>query len=199
MLEATWGLSQSAFLDGLHKSGFLLVQDIDPKKFQMIATKLEGSPLREGRLASKQGPSQQNEHIRNDTITWVDLQTPALKEFQDLLLQLKNIMNRDFFWSLREIEIQYAVYPSGGFYKKHLDQPRHSQDRKITFIYYLNSEWTLRDGGELVLYNPENPVQELQRILPQGGQWVFFQSERIPHEVLYTYRQRKSLTGWFRA
>ena len=63
----------------------------------------------------------------------------------------------------------------------------------------MNRDWQPDDGGALVIYDPANEQRELQRIQPEFGTLVLFASERFPHEVLPTRRQRLSLTGWLKS
>jgi SM-20-related protein len=66
----------------------------------------------------------------------------------------------------------------------------------LTFILYLNENWTAADGG-LLRFWPDERTAALE-IEPAGGTLVTFLSDRFWHEVLPAQRQRLSLTGWFR-
>ena len=61
-------------------------------------------------------------------------------------------------------------------------------------ISYLNSDWIISDGGQLVIHQNEIP----QNIDPVQGKTVFFKSNEIEHEVMITHKRRMSITGWLK-
>jgi SM-20-related protein len=85
-----------------------------------------------------------------------------------------------------------TVYPPGSFYKRHLDQFRKDDHRKLSVICYLNEDWHEEHGGQLRMYLPEETVD----FLPLAGRLVCFRSDQIEHEVIAGTRERRSLTGW---
>lgn len=135
--------------------------------------------------------------IRNDQINWFDEQ--HLNEFQQtylcVLQQLQDALNKRFFFGLSEFEVHFALYASGAFYKRHLDQHKNQDTRVLTVITYLNEKWTEKDGGELCLYLEND---QLVKVQPEAGTLVCFLSAEYEHEVLPAKRDRSSLTGWFR-
>lgn len=137
-----------------------------------------------------------NKAIRGDQILWLDNESSngAEQQFLGTISELSQYLNYTCFTGIRSWEFHYALYPVGAFYKRHLDQFQQSQNRKFSFILYLNDNWQPEDGGELVLYLPEGE----QRILPEGGRCIVFRSDLIEHEVLPARRERMSLTGWLR-
>jgi SM-20-related protein len=75
-----------------------------------------------------------------------------------------------------------------------------SSHRIVSAIAYLNPDWEVeRDGGQLRLYLGEADTPPFEDVAPLGGQLVCFMSDRFPHEVLPTLRERLALTGWFTA
>ena len=138
--------------------------------------------------------------IRGDSILWLEpeSQYPASQEIFQLTGLMQQALNRYFFLGLKQMELHYARYASGTGYARHLDQHKNTAFRKITLVSYLNPDWSEADGGELVLYDPESPLQEIQRILPIAGRTVIFRSDLIEHEVLPCQKPRWSITGWFR-
>lgn len=138
--------------------------------------------------------------IRGDSILWLDTADhyPATQEIFTLTKMMQDAFNQYFYLGLKHIELHYARYGSGKGYTRHLDQHHQTFHRKITFITYLNPEWRQEDGGELVLYDPLKPSEELQRVLPIAGRTVIFRSELLEHEVLASKKPRWSVTGWFR-
>lgn len=133
--------------------------------------------------------------IRRDVVLWLeDNETGAVAEFLTWLADLRSELNRELFLNLVEAEIHFAVYPQGGFYRKHIDNFRGRSARLVTVILYLNQAWQPRDGGELRLYLEDRALD----ISPEAGKLVLFLSERFEHEVLPTEKERLSLTGWLR-
>lgn len=135
--------------------------------------------------------------IRNDSIFWIDessaseLQLKYLSHMDELMV----FLNRELYLGLKEFECHFAHYKKSGFYKKHLDQHQQSQKRLISAVFYLNQP---KAGGELVIYNKDNPEEIETKITPKPGTFVCFLSNQIYHEVLPTEDERFSLTGWFR-
>jgi len=144
---------------------------------------------------------QVNQNIRKDWIHWLDPKDEkslaTLMVFVQRLRKLMDHINQTCFLGLKDVEMHYAVYPQGAFYKRHLDQFKGNDHRRLTFLCYMNDHWQTNDGGLLRLYlkeadNRERPFD----ILPAGGRLVCFRSDDLEHEVLACHRQRYSLTGW---
>lgn len=139
---------------------------------------------------------QHNTAIRGDSIFWLDPSsvTGAESAYLDILDQLMRYLNETCFTGLNGCECHYAWYDTGSFYKRHLDQFRSDTGRKYSVILYLNENWKEDDGGQLVIYKNNEAI----RIRPEGGTLVFFQSDRLEHEVLPAMRPRMSVTGWLK-
>lgn len=142
----------------------------------------------------KQSDFQINESIRGDYIRWIDKNTvaPAVKVYIDRIIEMMRFINRALFLSLRDIEVHMTVYPAGAFYKRHLDQFKPGDHRKLSVICYLNKDWTGDLGGQLRMYLETGPVD----VLPIAGRLVCFRSDLIEHEVLPSKKERLSITGW---
>lgn len=152
--------------------------------------------------------SQVQSQIRGDHIFWLDPDhlTQSQKNIFEVLETLKKSFNEHFYLNLKNFEYHLTYYPVGTHYEKHKDSFSGEvapgvivKQRKISFVLYLNKEWALEDGGELVLYaNEDMPKNntELLRILPVRGRSIFFLSEEFPHEVLTNHKERFSFTGW---
>lgn len=136
--------------------------------------------------------------IRNDHTLWLTGRTDAPRQFLSRMEELRLELNRELFLGLFEYEAHYALYPPGGFYKKHLDSFRGAKNRVVSTVSYLTPGWREEDGGHLVLYHPENDALSIQKITPCAGTLAVFLSEEIPHEVLPPVRERASIAGWFR-
>lgn len=140
--------------------------------------------------------------IRGDKILWIDEANANSAErlFFEKVNNLTSYLNRTCFLGILQKEFHYAIYPSGTFYKRHLDTFQNDDRRKLSFVFYLNEEdWKAEYGGELVLYlNKEGQTTE-KVIYPLPGRVVIFESQSIEHEVKpVLQRQRMSITGWLK-
>ncbi len=192
-------LSQfEAIADGLANEGIAVADDFltEEEVAAIVATDEFKNALLRFRKAGfgKQQEKQINEGIRGDYIQWVDHATASLPVVQYLqrLLQLTAFLNRSLFLSLKEQEVHMTIYPAGSFYKRHLDQFKKDDHRKLSVICYLNENWKEEEGGQLRVYLPEGE----RDFFPDGGRLVCFRSDLLEHEVLPATRERLSLTGW---
>jgi SM-20-related protein len=135
-----------------------------------------------------------NEAIRGDYIQWLDKNTapPPAKVYLDRLKDLVHFLNQSLFLSMKDFEAHMTIYPVGSYYKRHLDQFKHDDHRKLSVICYLNKDWKPEHGGQLKMYLPDGNID----VLPTAGRLVCFRSDQIEHEVLPATRERLSLTGW---
>jgi SM-20-related protein len=142
----------------------------------------------------QKGEKQINAEIRGDYIHWID-RTTAHAPIQAYLSKLNELMafvNRSLFLSLKDYEVHLTVYPPGTYYKRHLDQFKKDDHRKLSVICYLNENWKENEGGQLRIYLAEGTID----VLPQAGRLVCFRSDLLEHEVLAATRERMSITGW---
>lgn len=139
-------------------------------------------------------------NVRGDFIHWMSdtTTTPAQQTYLQRLEQLRRAFNQTLYLGLFEFEGHFASYPSGAFYRKHLDQFQHDSQRALTAILYLNHNWTEDDGGQLRVYLEGESEVVYRDIQPKAGTLVTFLSARYWHEVLPAKRERLSITGWFR-
>jgi SM-20-related protein len=135
-----------------------------------------------------------NEAIRGDYIQWLDKESAPepTKIYLNRLHDLIQHLNQALYLSLKDFEVHMTIYPIGSYYKRHLDQFRHDDHRKLSVICYLNENWTAADGGQLKMHLKTGE----QEVLPLAGRLVCFRSDQIEHEVLPASRERLSLTGW---
>lgn len=138
--------------------------------------------------------SQINEAIRGDYIHWLDRNTAshAVNVYLDRLNELREFLNHALFLSLKDQEVHLTVYPVGTFYKRHLDQFKKDDHRKLSVIFYLNEDWKEEHGGQLRLHLPSGEKD----IFPLAGRLVCMRSDQIEHEVVAANRERLSITGW---
>lgn len=190
--------SFNTIADGLATDGFSVIDNFLSEAEVKAITSLDG--FRNGLLHFKkagigrQQDKQINETIRGYYIQWIDKTTAP----QPLHLYLKQIddlrmfLNQSLFLSLKDAEIHQTIYPVGSYYKRHLDQFKKDDHRKLSVICYLNENWQEEEGGQLRVYFP----QGTKDIFPVAGRLVCFRSDLLEHEVLPATRERLSLTGW---
>ncbi|HEY3429530.1 MAG TPA: 2OG-Fe(II) oxygenase [Cyclobacteriaceae bacterium] len=134
------------------------------------------------------------EGIRGDYIQWLDKKNspPSILIYLNRLDNMIQFLNQALFLSLKDYEVHMTAYPVGSFYKRHLDQFKQNDHRKLSVICYLNNDWKEEHGGQLRMYLPDHSLD----VLPTAGRLVIFRSDQIEHEVLPATRQRLSITGW---
>ncbi|WP_416140831.1 2OG-Fe(II) oxygenase [Halomonas sp. HK25] len=136
--------------------------------------------------------------IRGDAIHWLDRESLAQRRYLSAMGEVQQALNQALFLGLFEYEAHFAHYPTGAFYRKHLDSFRGRANRVVSTVGYLNPDWPEDGGGEMVLYAPDAPGLEVARARPAAGTFACFLAERVPHEVLPTRLPRASIAGWFR-
>jgi SM-20-related protein len=142
---------------------------------------------------------QQNKLIRGDEILW--LQTDTI-ELSEIALLSKNqlfidYLNKTCYLGITGSEIHFAKYGKGKFYRRHRDAFQSKNGRVLSIIYYLNKSWVEKDGGNLLIFTNKNNVETTITINPIAGRMVCFESDKLDHEVLETFVDRLSVTGWF--
>lgn len=133
--------------------------------------------------------------VRGDRLCWLD--PPLVAAEADLLARcesLRSALNAALTLGLFDLECQYAIYPPGGAYVRHLDRSSAGAERVLSVLLYLNEGWTADDGGALRLYTGSGTLE----VLPESGTLVIFESARFEHEVRPARRERLSVAGWFR-
>lgn len=187
-----------AVADGLAENGYAVVDNfltadevnniLSLDEFQHSTTLFKKAGI------GKNQDLQINEAIRGDHIQWIDKNSAPnpLLTYLGRLDELIQFLNQSLFLSLKDSEVHMTIYPTGTFYKRHLDQFKKDDHRKLSVICYLNNDWTTPHGGALRMYLPEKSLD----VLPISGRLVCFRSDQIEHEVLPATRERLSLTGW---
>jgi SM-20-related protein len=187
-----------AIADGLAEHGYAVADQflsqaevnniLSEGKFQA-----SGDEFKKAGIGNKQS-LQIQEAIRGDYIKWLDktTSTGAVQVYLNRLDELIKFLNQDLFLSLKDFEVHQTVYPVGSYYKRHLDQFKKDDHRKLSVILYLNIDWTAQQGGQLRMYLPGGPKD----FLPLSGRLVIFRSDELEHEVLPATRERLSITGW---
>ena len=142
------------------------------------------------------------EEVRGDFILWLNEQTPD--EVEAMYFQKMNefiaYVNRTCFLGIKEGEFHYASYPVGTGYQRHLDVFHKDTRRTLSVVLYLNEkDWTPANGGELVLFLPDEEGKEREEIVyALPGRLVIFDSKSIEHEVRTVHKPRYSITGWLK-
>jgi len=176
---------------------FLTIEEVDSLLSRIRVLNNEGD-LKEAGIGKAQ-QFQVNQEVRKDKIHWLDPKDDhaATRHVSDRLSILMRWINRTCFLGLKDFEMHLTMYPKGAYYKRHLDQFKANDHRRLTFLCYLNKNWTKEDGGLLRLYLRDTEQREKALdIVPFAGRFVCFRSDLLEHEVLICHRERYSLTGW---
>lgn len=134
--------------------------------------------------------------LRGDVISWLDHARAADHLYLVFMEALRVALNRQLYLGLLHYDCHYAIYGAGARYDRHLDALAGHKNRLLSTVLYLNSDWAVTDGGELLLYRGAD-LSPVASILPRPGLMVLFLSEDFPHEVLAASRSRHSIAGWF--
>lgn len=194
--------TQVALVDALVEQGWYVGRGIiDPGLCEALNNEVLHRAAYNGLDDAGIGRGQQHllrKDIRGDAIHWLDRESAAQRRYLNAMRELQQALNQALFLGLFEYEAHFAHYPPGAFYQRHLDSFRGRANRVISTVGYLTPNWPSDGGGEMVIYHPDNPSQEVARVLPEAGTFACFLSETIPHEVLPTRCSRTSIAGWFR-
>lgn len=209
MRISTHSTNFEELVDHIAEHGFCVVNDFLPEA-TVSALANEAQTLKQAEVMQEAGVGREHlsvlKEIRSDSIYWLneDATTAAQRDYFEQMENLRLNLNQHLYLGLFGLESHLAVYPEGGFYKKHLDcfasQNPHKPQRKISCIVYLNQDWDMQDGGQLKLYLNETDESDKYKSLlisPLAGRAVIFLSDTFYHEVMPTYKERVSLTGWF--
>lgn len=197
-MNVTFSDKLSQVADGIAETGYAVINDfLSPEQVNSI---LQLDEFKTGLLQFKKagiGQKQEkqiNEAIRGDYIEWIDRTTAPqpLQTYLTKLNELISFVNQTLFLSLKDYEVHMTIYPAGAYYKKHLDQFKKDDHRKLSVICYLNMNWKEEEGGQLRIYRQKESLD----VLPVAGRLVCFRSDLLEHEVLPSTRNRLSLTGW---
>lgn len=188
--------------DGLSKNNYAVVPDFltDAEARAILDILIACEQEGEMKKAGIGGPDERrvNQEIRGDKIRWIDPSSalPPAQVYISRIRELMQFINRSCFLGLKDFELHYTFYPKGTFYKRHLDQFKHNDHRRLSFICYLNLNWQPSHGGQLRLYLPVEGTERSEDIAPTAGKLAVFRSDLLEHEVLPVEVERYSLTGW---
>ncbi len=133
--------------------------------------------------------------VRGDHLAWLDGVPSEAAPYLAWREAIRVRLHEGAWLRLDAGETQVACYPPGRGYARHVDAPRGSTARRVTVILYLNDEWRPEDGGALVAHLDAGP----RVVTPLLGRAVLFLSDRVPHEVLPSRRERWAVTTWMRS
>jgi SM-20-related protein len=197
-MDSTFSDKLTALVDGIASDGFSIVDDfLSEEEIDSILNldEFKNSLLQFKKAGIGNNDTKQiNEGIRGDYIQWIDRATAPIPLFNYLskLKELITAVNQGLFLSLKDYEVHLTNYPKGSYYKRHLDQFKKDDHRKLSVICYLNKDWKVEEGGQLRIYDQDKALD----VLPIAGRLVCFRSDLLEHEVLPATRPRLSLTGW---
>ncbi len=184
--------------DGLAEHGYAVVDQFLSQQeveaiLQVKEFQSEGATFKKAGIGNTKS-LQIQEAVRGDYIQWLDKKDspPSVQVYLNRLEELVQYLNRTLFLSLKDVEVHMTVYPTGSFYKRHLDQFKQEDHRKLSVICYLNNDWKEEQGGQLRMYLSDRSLD----VLPLAARLVIFRSDQIEHEVLPATHPRLSITGW---
>lgn len=186
-----------SWLDELAQKDFVVIdnylsEDLYTRLFHFFEAKRKENELSKAGIGAL-GEYTIASEIRGDYVYWLNPDTDIeLKPIQSQLNELVNMVNRYLFLSISDFEYHLAYYPEKTFYHKHLDQFKQRNNRQLSFVLYLNSNWEIGDGGELRIFREDGEID----IQPVKNRLILFKSSVVEHEVLLTSKGRYSLTGW---
>lgn len=140
-----------------------------------------------------------SDEIRGDQIYWLNHLEVDVAEnrFFSKMASFISYLNNTCYLGIKGEEFHYTKYQSGKFYRRHRDSFLHKKNRILSVILYLNCDWKLADGGNLIIYQLKDSIETAIEINPIAGRLVCFESDKLDHEVLETFADRLSVTGWF--
>ena len=187
----TWDLEQ--VFNSLDEHGFALIDDAYPLEF--LAQVRQECILNLGEFREAAIQNGVVSRIRSDHILWIDEQLPIASQHTQALLALGYAFNQNFYSNIREIEAHFASYQAGEFYALHRDNPQQKNNRILSCVFYMHTEWHSSWGGQLRLQDKHDNWHVIE---PAPNRLAIFQSDLL-HEVLPAQQQRLSITAWLRS
>lgn len=197
MIQPTTGVDwpvrfTEMLLDQLAQTGLIVIDEVLPPVLLSQLHGLSREPV--GYRAAQLIADGVQQQIRSDATRWLDTKDAAAANYLQLLETLGGHLNSQLFLGIRWAEAHFACYQAGQFYAPHRDNPKNSQVRAISTVFYLNPDWQADQGGQLRLVDRQGLTHE---ILPQDNQLVIFDSDLL-HEVCPATQVRYSIAGWLR-
>ena len=191
-------------IEGVLANGYAICDDfLDKTEVQNLLktfhTRYQAGKFKEASIG-KQSEVHQAKLVRGDEILWLESDTSNSAErcLLDRNQAFMDYLNRTCYLGIVDAEIHFAKYAIGKFYRRHRDTFQAQKGRVLSVIFYLNQNWIPENGGNLIIYIPENRSEKAITINPIAGRLVCFESEKLDHEVTETFAERLSVTGWLR-
>ena len=186
----------SDIADALVEHGYIVIENaLSSNLSEKLLQNIDEDLFKNAGISSK-SDRHLDKSRRRDKIEWLNENEPSQKEFLNFIKNLQEFLNRELYLGLTYYEAHFAIYDDGDFYEKHLDAFKNYKNRVVTTVYYLNDNWNLDDGGELIIYNSKE--EKIKTVIPKADTLVLFLSEKFPHEVKVANKKRYSIAGWFR-
>ena len=185
--------------DALAGPGYVAVRLTDTEMLTALRQEAKALWLEEALTPAGIGRAEDHEliaRVRRDKTKWLDGSSPGQIAYLAFAEALRRDVNARLMLGLFAFEAHFAVYESGGFYKRHVDSFRGARNRVLSTVLYLNPDWREGDGGHLRIYGEGDRV--LSELRPEFATLAVFLSEEIPHEVTISHRERFSIAGWHR-
>ncbi len=190
-------------IEGLLANGYAICDDFLSASevsglLESFSSRYESGTFKEAGTG-KLGEVSKTGLVRGDEILWLESSSivPAERVFIDKNQALIDYINSTCFLGIKDSEIHFTKYGIGKFYKRHRDTFQSQKGRVLSVILYLNQSWVPEDGGNLVIYVEKDKQETAITISPIAGRLVCFESEKLDHEVMETFRDRFSVTGWY--
>jgi SM-20-related protein len=186
--------------DALQNHGYIKLTEFLPA---WLATQLQQEAERLSSISFKpagigrQNNLQLDTQIRTDSTLWLDGESMQQQAYLQCMEQLRVDLNRRLFMGLFDFECHFSHYADGDFYRRHIDAFKGRSNRILSTVFYLNANWHMKDGGELLLYADAQP-SPLLIVPPLFNSCIIFLSDVFPHEVLTSHSDRYSIAGWYR-
>jgi len=185
--------------DALSLDGYIILKDVLKQELvQSLYVRIKSLESLSLAQVGRGSERQKSMSIRSDKTLWLEGIDEGEKDYLEQMESLRLSMNRELFMGLSAYEAHFAHYEKDAFYQKHVDVLKGSNKRLLTTVFYLTPHWKEGDGGELLIYD-EKGEKVLQKVPPRMGTMVVFLSDKFPHEVLPSTKDRYSIAGWFRS
>lgn len=190
-LPKSWNVDQ--IVEDLDQQGFTIIDNAYPQDYVLALAEECTSNLNRFRDAAIQ--SGVVSKIRSDHILWISEELEIAQHHIETLKEISQLLNRNFYLGIKEVEAHFACYNAGEYYALHRDNPQGKNGRIISTVYYLHEDWQDNWGGELHL---EDKNGQWHTIQPKPNRIAMFQSDLL-HEVIKAKHQRLSITAWLRS
>ncbi|NNH86745.1 2OG-Fe(II) oxygenase [Acinetobacter terrae] len=190
-LPKSWNVDQ--IVEDLDQQGFTIIDNAYPQDYVLALAEECTSNLNHFRDAAIQ--SGVVSKIRSDHILWISDELEIAQHHIEILKEISQLLNRNFYLGIKEVEAHFACYNAGEYYALHRDNPQGKNGRIISTVYYLHEDWQDNWGGELHL---EDKNGQWHTIPPKPNRIAMFQSDLL-HEVIKAKHQRLSITAWLRS